>query len=258
MCGDLTLKTLWYFKFTWGPGKKNGFHTQKYFVWWYWARHWTQNHTLIRALAHKESTSGVLLVWYIDSLRLCSNYVPYDWEYCCHNFYYSGLLEVDSIVFSIFILFIYFVHVLKNLIIKKNKNIISPFDYCNPVLSVEITCWPISPYPDIRNMSLSLIQFDGRESCYSITFCLSFYFVAWNQIPNKYPYYYFFVSTWEDIVESEDQYVLMESTGLKRNIIDWKLSWMRLNEFEMLNQFELMKITMKTVLIIVIRTCKTM
>ena len=33
--------------------------------------------------------------------------------------------------------------------------------------------------------------------------------------------------------------------------------WTRLNEFEMFNEFKMMKITLKTVLIIVLRACKT-
>ena len=35
------------------------------------------------------------------------------------------------------------------------------------------------------------------------------------------------------------------------------MSWIKLNEFEIFNQFELMKITLKNVLRIVLRTCKT-
>ena len=56
---------------------------------------------------------------------------------------------------------------------------------------------------------------------------------------------------------------MMDSTGLRRNGLNWELSWIKLNVFEMFNKFEIpnefefMKITLKTVLRIFLRTCKT-
>ena len=40
----------------------------------------------------------------------------------------------------------------------------------------------------------------------------------------------------------------MELTVLMRNEIDWELSWIKLNEFAIFNDFGLMKRTVKTVL----------
>ena len=39
----------------------------------------------------------------------------------------------------------------------------------------------------------------------------------------------------------------MDSTGLRRNELDWELSWIQTNEFEMFNRFELMKRELKKI-----------
>ena len=55
----------------------------------------------------------------------------------------------------------------------------------------------------------------------------------------------------------EEQDVLMDLTRLSRNELDWELSLIRLNYFEIFNEFNWMKRTLKTVLRIFLRTCKT-